>query len=157
MKKSIRKAEKKDIDQIVKLLFELTSLEREMLGFEPPLINEVSSRVTLDFIYKKGIEYFICDYEDEIIGVIRIEKFINEAKISEAFVKNEYRNKGIMTLLFDNCIEWAKNNEVEELYLTIVQGNNLAYNFWLGLGFYETELKNKLLTMRKKVSKDIVK
>lgn len=157
MKRYIRKAEKKDIEEMVKLLFELTSQEREILDMEPPQMNEVSSRVTLDFIYKKDLEYFICDFEGEIIGVIKIEKFMNEAKISEAFVKKEYRNKGVMTLLFDKCIEWAKSNEVEEFYLTIVEGNMLAYNFWMGLGFYETELRNKLITMRKKVSKDIVK
>ena len=157
MKRYIRKAEKKDIEEIVKLLFELTSIEREMLNLEPPLMNEVSSRVNLDFIYKKGIEYFVCDINNEIVGVIRIEKFMEEAKISEAFVKKEYRNKGIMTLLFEKCVEWSKNNEVNELYLTIVQENHLAYNFWVNLGFYETELKNRLISMRKKVSKDIVK
>ena len=157
MKRYIRKAEKKDIEKIVNLLFELTSYEREILNMDPPQMNEVSSRVTLDFIYKKDLEYFICDIENEIVGVIKIEKFMNEAKISEAFIKKEYRNKGIMTLLFDKCIEWAKENEVNEFYLTIVDGNMLAYNYWLGLGFYETEMKNKLLTMRRKVSKDIVK
>jgi len=155
--KIFRKAEEKDIKEITELLFKLTSYERGIIGLEPPEMNEVSSRVNLDFVYKTDLEYFVCEIEGEIVGVIRIEKFLNEGKISEAYVEKKYRNKGIMNKLFDMCVEWAKNNGINEFYLTVVENNELAYNFWVNLGFYKSELRSKLITLRREVNKDIVK
>lgn len=155
--KKIRKVDKEDFNQLVKLLYELTCYERELLGIPLPHVNEVESRINLDFIYKNDLEYFVYEIENEIVGVIKIEKFHNESKISEAYVKKEHRNKGVMTKLYDKCIEWAKENETDEIYLTIVENNEIAYNYWTGLGFYKAELKNKLITLRKKVNEDIVK
>ncbi len=157
MDMKIRKAEEKDIEKIIELLFKLTSYERKMIGIKPPDIKEVSSRVNLDFIYKKDLDYYICEIKNEIVGVIKIEQFYNEAKLSEAFVEEKYRKKGIMTLLFDKCIEWMKKRKINEIYLTIVTGNEVGYNYWSNLGFYKTELRSKLITMRRKVNKDIVK
>lgn len=91
------------------------------------------------------------------MGVIKIEKFFNEAKLSEAYVEKEFREKGIRTLLFDECIKWAKERNVYEFYLTIVEGNELALNYWMGRGFRRGELRSKLITFRRRVNEDIVK
>jgi len=155
--KKFRRAEKKDIEKIIELLFKLTSYEREIISLEPPQMNEVSSRVNLDFVYKTDLEYFVCEIENEIVGVIRIEKFLNEGKISEAYVEKKWRKKGIMNKLFEMCVEWAKINGVTEFYLTVVEGNELAYNFWVNLGFFKSELRSKIITLRRKVNNDIVK
>jgi N-acetylglutamate synthase-like GNAT family acetyltransferase len=157
MKKIIRKAEEKDIPEIIKLLFKLTSYEREILNMSPPDIKEVESRVNLDFIYDNGIEYYVCEIEEKIIGVIKVEKILNEIKLSEAYVEKEHRKKGIMTLLFEKCVEWGKKEKIESIYLTIVEGNEMAYNYWTNLGFYKSELRSKLITLRRKINKDIVK
>ena len=157
MNKKFRRAEKKDIEKIIELLFKLTSYEREIISLEPPQMNEVSSRVNLDFVYKTDLEYFVCEIENEIVGVIRIEKFLNEGKISEAYVEKKWRKKGIMNKLFEMCVEWAKINGVTEFYLTVVEGNELAYNFWVNLGFFKSELRSKIITLRRKVNNDIVK
>jgi N-acetylglutamate synthase-like GNAT family acetyltransferase len=157
MKKIIRKAEEKDIPEIIKLLFKLTSYEREILNMSPPDIKEVESRVNLDFIYDNGIEYYVCEIEEKIIGVIKVEKILNEIKLSEAYVEKEHRKKGIMTLLFEKCVEWGKKEKIESIYLTIVEGNEMAYNYWTNLGFYKSELRSKLITLRRKITKDIVK
>lgn len=157
MKKNIRKATEKDIPEIIKMLFKLTSYEREIINMKPPEIKEVSSRVNLDFVYKNNLDYLICEIKDEIVAVIKIEKFFDEAKLSEAYVKKGFRKKGIMALLFDECLKWAKKRNINYFYLTIVEGNELAYNYWTNLGFYKTELRSKLITLRRKVNKDIVK
>jgi N-acetylglutamate synthase-like GNAT family acetyltransferase len=157
MDRKIRKANEKDIPQMIELLFKLTSYERELINMPPPEKKEVASRINLDFVYGGELDYFVCEKNNKIIGVIKVEKFYNEMKISEAYVEKEYRKKGIMTLLFDECINWGKEREINEIYLTIIENNELALNYWTNLGFSKGELRSKLITFRRKVNEDIVK
>lgn len=156
-KMRIRKANSKDINEIIELAYKLVSYEREIMNFPPIDKKDVESKINLDFIYFGDLDYFVCEVEGKIVAIVRIEMFEESAKISEAYVEKEYRNKGIMTMLFEKCVDWARERNVKEFYLTIVENNKYAYDYWMNLGFYRMELRSKLRTLKRNVDKDIVK
>ena len=82
-----------------------------------------------------------CFEDKELIGIVAFHqesriKLRHKAYISSMYVQQEYRGKGIGSLLLNELIERAKAiNEVEILLLDIVKINFLAKQLYLSLGF----------------------
>ena len=62
------------------------------------------------------------------------------AEIENMGVTPEYRGKGIGNLLMDKCVEWAKSNGYQKLFVTSYIANNGAVNFYKKNGFVNIDI-----------------
>ncbi|MEH2462764.1 GNAT family N-acetyltransferase [Nostoc sp.] len=82
-----------------------------------------------------------CFEDKELIGIVAFHKesrikFRHKAYVSIMYVKQKYREKGIVSLLLNELIERGKAiNEVEILLLDLVKSNFLAKQLYLSWGF----------------------
>ncbi|WP_246943351.1 GNAT family N-acetyltransferase [Bacillus pinisoli] len=56
--------------------------------------------------------------------------------LSQFYIKEEYRNYGIGSKLFNMSMDWLKQyEEVEDYFIYVSNGNDAALNFYLSKGF----------------------
>lgn len=81
------------------------------------------------------IELLIEVETNNIIGFcIAYSKKVN-GKIEVLFVDEEHRRTGLGVKLMSSAMEWFKENNINEIELTVVYGNE-AVSFYEKLGFY---------------------
>lgn len=66
--------------------------------------------------------------------------------INKAYLKSEYRGKGIFKQIYEKGMEWFKENGIEYIELTCNSRNVEGQRTWGGLGFEEVKK-----VMRKKI------
>ncbi|WP_432404055.1 GNAT family N-acetyltransferase [Wukongibacter sp. M2B1] len=60
----------------------------------------------------------------------------NVGCLSQFYIKEEYRKKGIGSVLFDMSIQWLKKfDDVEDYFIYVSNGNNDALEFYKNKGF----------------------
>ena len=62
------------------------------------------------------------------------------AEIENMVVDAAYRSKGIGKLLIEKCIEWAKLNGYQKLFVTAYIANQGAINFYRNNGFVDIDI-----------------
>lgn len=68
-------------------------------------------------------------------------------------VDENYRGRGIASSLFNTIFEWAKNEKVSRLELTVIKDNVAAFNLYRKMGFVlEGEKINSLMINGKSVN-----
>jgi amino-acid N-acetyltransferase len=112
---SIQKAGSKDFDKICQLLSE-EKLPTEDLN---PLLEH----------------FFVAVEENEITGVIGMDKYGNAGLLRSAIVTKAHRNSGIATALVDQLFDYAKQQQVSTLYLI----SNTAEKYFEKRGFHRIE------------------
>ncbi|MED1409071.1 MULTISPECIES: GNAT family N-acetyltransferase [Bacillus] len=81
------------------------------------------------------IELLIESETDNILGFcIAYSKKIS-GKIEVLFVDEKYRRNGLGLKLMNSAVEWFKEQQIDEIELTVVYGNE-AVSFYQKLGFY---------------------
>jgi len=56
--------------------------------------------------------------------------------LSQFFIKEEYRNTGIGSVLFQNSMDWLKSfKSINDLFIFVSNGNDNALQFYRGKGF----------------------
>lgn len=56
--------------------------------------------------------------------------------LSQFFIKDEYRCRGIGSELFNRSMEWlASHKDIKDIFIFVSNGNENALNFYLGKGF----------------------
>ncbi len=56
--------------------------------------------------------------------------------LSQFYIKENYRNKGIGSQLFDKSMEWLNSiKEIEDIFIFVSNGNDNALRFYLNKGF----------------------
>lgn len=87
---------------------------------------------------------YVALYEEKVIGFIAGEMIdcylpISRTKqvgyISGAFVKSEYRGKGVMKELENRISEYFKSSGIRYVELHFITNNNVARKTWEGLGY----------------------
>lgn len=79
---------------------------------------------------------FILAMEDEIpVGFCEYIKEENRLFLSKLYAEKTHRGKGIGKKLFLNCLEYAKDNGLKSIYLTVNKYNTPSYEIYLHLGF----------------------
>lgn len=92
------------------------------------------------------------ELENEVVGVIHIEKFETLyykpiANVLSLAVKEKYHRKGIGKALMDEATEWAKKNELDEIRLESACHRKEAHEFYRAIGF-DNE-KNQIRFLKK--------
>jgi amino-acid N-acetyltransferase len=112
---SIQKAGSKDFDKICQLLSE-EKLPAEDIN---PLLEH----------------FFVAVGENEITGVIGMDKYANDGLLRSAVVKSTHRNSGIAAALVNQLFDYAKQQHVLTLYLI----TNTAEKYFEKRGFHRIE------------------
>lgn len=56
--------------------------------------------------------------------------------LSQFYIKDSYRNKGIGSTLFNRSMEWLKSfQEINDIFIFVSNGNDSALNFYQSKGF----------------------
>ena len=155
MKYTVRQATALDIDQIISLCIKLAEFEGKLIR-KVPSRSEITARVLDEVLHDSSCAYFVAEDGPKIIGIVKVaHKESGAAKISEAYVLEEYRNKGIMHALFERAVGWAVSRGLKFIYLTVVVGNDYAFNFWKKMGFeFESYATEKLIKMSRTLNAD---
>ena len=133
----IRKAILSDAEAIAKIY-------KFDLGYETD-INSIENKLyvyslvhNMDENQREAI--FVAELENEVVGVIHIEKFETLyykpiANVLSLAVKEKYHRKGIGKALMDEATEWAKENELDEIRLESACHRKEAHEFYRAIGF----------------------
>lgn len=80
---------------------------------------------------KDPTKYFeVCEDDNNIVGYIYSIIENNSIKIDALFVDESYRNKGIASKLIENCINYAKNNNIKTITINVLKDNIKAKNIY---------------------------
>ena len=142
----IRKATVEDIDSINKLFFEL---DTGAIDMQP----EHFQRGSRSFEYLLGLikdeksDFLLAVIDDEIIGFsLLFEKETADlnllvpckyAYIQDFVVAENYRNKGIGTVLMEESKQWAIKRHMDYLRLSVIPANKDAQRFYAHHGLSE--------------------
>ncbi|WP_427339831.1 GNAT family N-acetyltransferase [Caloranaerobacter sp. DY30410] len=140
----IRKAEKKDAEELIKFI-NVISYESDFLTFEPgelKLTKELEESIIEEYYNSDNKLFLVAEIEGEIIGNLSFKggsrqrlKHTGEFGIS---VKKEYWNMGIASQLIKELIEWAKANKIiKKINLKVREDNERAINLYRKFGFIE--------------------
>lgn len=154
---NIRLCKDNDSEQFLTLLKTLDK-ESEFMLFEPEerktSIEQMSEIIKQK--EKKASVLFVVEVDENIIGFLSADKGqVNRNKHTAYIVTGilkKYYNKGIGTQLFNKLDNWAINNNIKRLELTVMTHNTRAINLYKKMGFiiegtkkYSLRVNNKYI------------
>ena len=86
-------------------------------------------------LMKDGAVFRIVEDNDEIIGFCEYKKEEDRVFLSKLYASKDHRGKGIGRMMFEDVVNYAKENDIDKIYLTVNKGNTPSYNIYLHLGF----------------------
>lgn len=152
---NIRLCKENDSEQFLKLL-ETLDKESEFMLYEPEE-RKTSIEQMHEIIKqkeKKASVLFVVEEDGNIIGFLSADKGqVNRNKHTAYIVigiLKDYYNKGIGTQLFNKLDNWAINNNIKRLELSVMTHNTRAINLYKKMGFkvegtkkYSLRINNK--------------
>lgn len=105
----------------------------------------------------ESINFLVAEDDGVLTGFIAALRGKQKRKRHSAYlvlgVDADYRGKGIASKLFDHVFEWAENTGVTRLELTVIKGNEPAFNLYRKMGFViEGEKVHSLMVAGKPVN-----
>lgn len=99
---------------------------------------------------------FLCQEEEEIWGMIRIQKrhcsidtrHINCVKITDLYVIPSKRKRGIASAFIHYVIQYAEQKGIAQIILKVDEENHLARSLYKSLGFKEQSIYQKRIVMQ---------
>lgn len=138
----ICKATNEDIPFLIELLQNLFSIEKDFV------FNEKNHTQGLKLlIQNRHSEVIIVKFEEEIIGMITIQSIISTAMgskvglIEDFIIKDDFRDMGVGTYLFEYIKEYAKKESFTRLQLVCDEDNNTAKEFYTNKKFNKSNLR----------------
>ena len=139
----MRIAEKKDIEELSKLRIaqQKEDWDEEYPEGEDERLYEVTKKYLIKHL-NEDIIFFIEEQENHIIATCGLQIITympqcvesgKEGYICNVFTLREYRRKGIQTKLIDECIKFAKKQNLE--ILTLSSDNPEAISIYKKFGF----------------------
>lgn len=135
-KLKIRRAEKTDIPNILKLIKELAEYEKllhEVVTTEQHLEEVI-------FGEKKFVEVLIAEYEGELAGqtifFYNFSTFVGKPGlyIEDLYVRPQFRGKGIGKALLNEVIKLAKERNCGRVEWVVLDWNQPAIDFYKSIG-----------------------
>ena len=142
----VRKAKTDDIKTIQEIAKETWKLTYAFLpeGQMEFMLNWMYSDDSLNEQMKNGHQFFLAENENEVLGFASVSKENeNLCKLNKIYVLPKAQKTGVGKALFNEIIQFAKNNKATELQLQ-VNRNNSAKDFYLKFGFtilYEADFE----------------
>ena len=143
----IRQIKKTDLSQVKKLAkdygrYIVKVTEVTISGFGNWLVPDWEKYIS-KFLYKKHKLFLVSVDKNKIVGfmIARIifhkegKKIYPEGKLSEIFVTENYRGKGIAEAMWQQALKWFKDNKVKVLQLHVFAGNTKPIAIYKKWGF----------------------
>ena len=137
----ICKATSDDISSLVKLLEALFCIEKDFT-FDKKKHEDGLNLL----INSKSAQVIIVKFENEVIGMITIQKIISTVMgtkvglIEDFIIKDDYRDLGVGTYLFEYIKDYAKKNSLSRLQLVCDEDNTTAKEFYTNKNFKRSNL-----------------
>lgn len=147
---TIRKANLKDLNEIVRLNFDL--FKKEYKDFDKSLNLEWSNREGKEYfkdrVCQKNGFAWVAEDGKKIVGYLcggicdrkDYRKKAKYAELENMFISNQYRNQGLGGKLARFFIKWCKENKVNYISVTASAQNKQAIEFYRKLGFEDYDL-----------------
>jgi len=146
----ICKATSVDIPILVTLLKALFSIEKDFF------FDEKKHKDGLNLlINSRNSQVIIVKFENEIIGMITIQKIISTVMgtkvglIEDFIIKDDYRDLGVGTYLFEYIKDYAEKNSLTRLQLVCDEDNTTAKEFYTNKKFKQSNLNAWYYTLEK--------
>lgn len=156
MKLQIRQVNKKDIDKIVPIMFEVAKLHKEGRReiFKEKTEKEIKKEIIQAMLNKDSNIIVASDEKKNVYGVV-IYKFktienhnnLKNAKIlwiEELGIKKEFQKQGIGKLLMQKVKEIAKEEKCHRLELNCWKFNQNAIEFYKKIGMQEQRINMEM-------------
>lgn len=108
-------------------------------------IHILSKNNILKDLKNSHFKYFIAKYEENIIGYISIS-YVTDIEIESIVTKKDYQRLGIGNLLLNYIFDFAKSNNIENIFLEVRSSNIPALNLYLKNGFKKINIRKKYYT-----------
>lgn len=96
------------------------------------IVGYAYSTIASKHIYSGGFATLQCDAFFDFDSVSTEDV----GCLSQFYLKEDYRSKGIGSVLFEKSMDWLKSfNEVKDHFIFVSNGNDNALKFYLGKGF----------------------
>lgn len=114
------------------------------IDYYTSLIGQTQATYMADlFLSSKAIEKLINDGtvfklvidNDELIGFIEYKLENEKVFLSKLYVRKDMRNNGVGKLMLQDCVEYAKTNNKNKIYLTVNKGNTPSIDIYEHIGF----------------------
>ncbi len=137
----ICKATSSDLPTLVELLKSLFCIEKDFT------FNKKRHEDGLNLLIKsRNSQVIIVKFENEVIGMITIQKIISTVMgtkvglIEDFIIKDDYRDLGVGTYLFEYIKDYAKKNSLSRLQLVCDEDNTSAKEFYAKKKFKQSNL-----------------
>ena len=126
----IRKAEKKDVVEILSLIKGLAEYEKDL-----DAVVNTEEKLHADLFVNNHCEAFVAETDGRVIGFSLFYTAYSTWKgpivyLEDLFVLPEYRNTGAGSKLFDKVVETAKERKVARMDWQILEWNTPAIEFY---------------------------
>lgn len=137
MKYTIRTAQKEDMKQVLQLIHELATFEKEENAVEVSLQNLEED----GFGKHKLFHCFVAEKEDKVVGMALVYPRYSTWKgtvihLEDLIVTKEMRGTGLGTALLDEVVKYGNDLGVKRISWEVIDWNEPA------IGFYESKGAN---------------
>lgn len=143
----IRVAKKKDIKELIKLLFYLFNQEKEF-SFNKPLHIKALKRIITDSSVGK---VFVVIKKEKIVAMTNLLFSVSTYKgstvaiLEDMVVLPKYRNSGIGSKLLNYILKFVEDNRIKRVTLLSDYDNYKAHKFYKKFNFK----KSKMIVLRR--------
>ena len=118
--------------------------------FSPPLEKKVNIHEYSNKIFQKAVT-FEAWITDTLVGLVAA--YFNDPDGQSGYVTNvsvirPYMGKGIISILINRCIDYAKRNSFRSISLEVAKANHQAINLYRKFRFQEFEDKHTSTLMK---------
>lgn len=154
----IRKATKKDVDEIAELTHQLFMSQINDCHVDFNLrknFKTIQKKCISEDLKKSKKAFFVAEEGGKIAGFIygKIEKdppvFVEKEKghVGQLFVREGYRNMGLGKKLFAELKKWFKKKKMKSLRIYVARCNVGAKRMYKSLGFEPADFEQLILKM----------
>lgn len=142
MEVMIRQAERWEIDQMLVLLEELFSIEKDFV------FDASKSRKGLEMFMEKSDDnaLFVAINNEQVVGMCSVQTVVSTAEgqkagiIEDLVIDKQFRRNKIASLLTKTIKKWALRRGLGRLQLLADINNTEAYDFYKNTGWSKTQL-----------------
>ena len=99
------------------------------------MANLFLSVKTINSLLIKGAIFKLVIDNNELVAFIEYIKEKDKVFLSKLYVRKDKRGCGIGKFMLKDCLDYAKENNKNSIYLTVNKGNTNSINVYLHLGF----------------------
>lgn len=97
-------------------------MKKTLESFKEQEIEEIKAilregNLPISDINEDNIRFFVIKADEEIIGIIGLERYNGIGLLRSLAVKDRYKKKGVGRQLIDTLVGYAKEQNLQELYL----------------------------------------